>query len=491
MSHMYNPETLQEETEVLEHAGTKGMHWYERKYQNPDGTYTELGKERRREQYAATVKAKKEAAEKEKNESHIGEEKIGGKAYKDMSRRERRQARKRARHNEAERRRIREFNRDKREAIQKGDLKFLSKHRSELSDDEIVTAIDRYRRIKSLDTLERAEQQEKEDRYFNKAMRFLDKTSQVSNVAKRIYTDVKDMQTKHYTTERERLNNVKAVRDMERDARKEIRDIRNDELDYKNKLFNYNKAKEDREFDKKKRDEDREWDTSKRKEDRDYDVAKRNLDFLKSEDEYLYAPTKRAMEIADAKRKAEKWDYDKKELDYYNKHPEERNKKGANKDEVKKWFEEWSKNNALTGQPSKSKLGSWFKKYKEDDDRERYEDYLRRSNDDSKRNSKTYDDLDDLTSKYMNNLYNKYNNKYGSSKKEKTSIHDILPITEERDKRWKKERSSGNSYKVDKWVNEMKRKYMKERNLSAAEAEELAEDYVDAWIDFYGKQRKR
>lgn len=476
---MYNPETLQEETEVLEHAGTKGMHWYERKYQNPDGTYTELGKERRREQYAATVKAKKEAAEKEKekekNESHAGEDKIGGKAYKDMSRRERRQARKRARHNEAERRRIREFNRDKREAIQKGDLKFLSKHRSELTDDEIVTAIDRYRRIKSLDTLERAEQQEKDDRYFNKAMHFLDKTSQVSNVTKRIYMDVKDMQTKHYTTEAERLKNVKAVKDMERDARKDIRDIRNDELDYKNKLFNYNKTKEDREWEKDKR----EYEKSHREEDRDYELAKRNLDLEKSEKDYL--------------QKSEKWAYDKEELEYYKKHPEDRNKKGANKDEVKKWFEEWSKNNALTGQPSKSKLGSWFKKYKEDDNRERYEDYLRRSNDDSKRNSKTYDDIDKLTDKYMNNLYNSYNNKYGSSKnkKEKTSIHDVLPITEERDKRWKKERSSGNSYKVDKWVNEMKKKYMKERNLSAAEAEELAEDYVDAWIDFYGKQRKR
>lgn len=32
----------------LYHSGTKGMKWYRRLYQNPDGTYTELGKMRRR-----------------------------------------------------------------------------------------------------------------------------------------------------------------------------------------------------------------------------------------------------------------------------------------------------------------------------------------------------------------------------------------------------------------------------------------------------------
>lgn len=480
MTHMHNTEILQEETEVLEHAGTKGMHWYQRKYQNPDGTYTELGKERRREQYAATVKAKKEAAEKEKNESHIGDEKIGGKAYKDMSRRERRQARKRARHNEAERRKKREFNRDKREAIQKGDLKFLSKHRRDLTDDEIVTAIDRYRRIKSLDTLERAEQQEKEDRYFNKAMRFLDKTSQVSNVAKRIYFDVKDMQTKHYTTEAERLKNIKAINDMERDIRKEKRDILNEERKYRDE-------QEERKYKRRNDREDREYELEKRRRELEDRLDKKDND--REDREY-----KREQR----QREQEKWEYDKKKIEYDLAHPDSGGgkKKGMSQGQVEDLLREY---NLISGGGSlnKKKLGTWFKKYKEDDDRDRYEDYLRRSNEDTKRNSKTYDDIDELTNKYMNNLYNKYNTfgssktKIGRSKKEKLDIHDILPITEERDKRWKKERSSGNSFKVDKWVNEMKRKYMKERNMTAAEAEEMAEDYVDAWIDFYGKQRKR
>lgn len=35
----------------LAHDGTKGMKWYRRLFQNPDGTYTELGKARRRAAY--------------------------------------------------------------------------------------------------------------------------------------------------------------------------------------------------------------------------------------------------------------------------------------------------------------------------------------------------------------------------------------------------------------------------------------------------------
>ena len=38
---------------------------------------------------------------------------------------------------------------------------------------------------------------------------------------------------------------------------------------------------------------------------------------------------------------------------------------------------------------------------------------------------------------------------------------------------------------IDQWVKDMKKKYMKERNMSAAAAEEKAEEYVDAWINAY------
>lgn len=37
--------------EALLHAGVEGQKWYQRRYQNPDGTYTELGKIRKRAYY--------------------------------------------------------------------------------------------------------------------------------------------------------------------------------------------------------------------------------------------------------------------------------------------------------------------------------------------------------------------------------------------------------------------------------------------------------
>lgn len=44
--------------DCLLHSGTKGMKWYHRLYQNPDGTYTELGKLRRRQEYRQTEQYK-------------------------------------------------------------------------------------------------------------------------------------------------------------------------------------------------------------------------------------------------------------------------------------------------------------------------------------------------------------------------------------------------------------------------------------------------
>jgi hypothetical protein len=38
----------EEDLNSLEHYGVKGQKWGQRNYQNPDGTYTEIGKERRR-----------------------------------------------------------------------------------------------------------------------------------------------------------------------------------------------------------------------------------------------------------------------------------------------------------------------------------------------------------------------------------------------------------------------------------------------------------
>ena len=169
----------EEDQNSLEHYGVKGQKWGQRNYQNPDGTYTELGKERRRVAFIKEEKAKKESdANAHQNgieESIDTDTKIGGKAYKDMTRKELRQAKKRARHNEALRREKREFNRDKKAAVESGDLSFISQNISKFTNDEIDEALYRYNKINNLKALER--QNKKDSEYYaNKALVWLDKT---------------------------------------------------------------------------------------------------------------------------------------------------------------------------------------------------------------------------------------------------------------------------------------------------------------------------
>jgi predicted RNA-binding protein Jag len=87
---MYETDLLQEDAieESLSHHGIKGQKWHLRRFQNPDGTYTELGKERRRVGYEDPDKKKEDEDDKSKSNKstepvlseQTKEELIGGKA---------------------------------------------------------------------------------------------------------------------------------------------------------------------------------------------------------------------------------------------------------------------------------------------------------------------------------------------------------------------------------------------------------------------------
>lgn len=183
----------------LEHYGVKGQKWGQRNYQNPDGTYTDLGKERRRVKFIREEKAKKEAdANAHQNgieESIDTDVKIGGKAYKDMTRKELRAAKKRARHNEAERRAQREFNRDKKQALEDGDIAFISKNISKFTNEEIDAAMVRYKKMQDLKNLDKANQKDA-NHYIDKALHYLDKASQASKSISNIANNFNDMSKK-------------------------------------------------------------------------------------------------------------------------------------------------------------------------------------------------------------------------------------------------------------------------------------------------------
>lgn len=99
------------------HYGTKGQKWGERKYQNPDGTWTEIGKKRRR-------------GFKEKI-SHIIQKKRASKA-KESSVDENEKKRQRALHEK-----------EKNKAIQKGKASDIEKFKYELTKDQKREVLER------------------------------------------------------------------------------------------------------------------------------------------------------------------------------------------------------------------------------------------------------------------------------------------------------------------------------------------------------------
>ena len=96
--------------DYIAHYGTPKQKWGHRNYQYPDGTYTELGKERRR---VGTGERKPLLSEEEKRQR-------------------------------------RESYYDKKDAIRKGDIIYASKHLSEFSNQELDDIVDRYYKNKKI-----------------------------------------------------------------------------------------------------------------------------------------------------------------------------------------------------------------------------------------------------------------------------------------------------------------------------------------------------
>ena len=245
MMHMYeSDETLQkEDLNSLEHYGVKGQKWGLRKYQNPDGSYTELGKERRRVGYGKE-ESSKEDEKSSKGQNEAADVKIGGKAYKDMTRKELRAAKKRARHNEKERKAQREFNRDKRDAIDRGDLAFISKNISKFTNEEIDDAVNRYRKMETVRNLEAATRKP-EGYYLDKALSYLNKASQASKYITDISNNINN--AKKINAERKKAEGKIDAKDKEYwDTRKAKAEAEKTELELKKKRLEKKEAEADK-----------------------------------------------------------------------------------------------------------------------------------------------------------------------------------------------------------------------------------------------------
>lgn len=471
----YESTVIQEEDlDSLEHYGIKGQKWGQRRYQNPDGSYTELGKERRRVGYEDDVDAKKE---KDANANANGiettettDEKFGGKAYKDMTRKELRAAKKRARHNEKERRAQREFNRDKRAAIEEGDISFISENISKFSNDEIDEAVVRYNKMQTLKNLEAAKKNNG-DQFVDKAIKMLEKGSKASKAFTEIVNNFNDMSKK--SAERK-----KTQTDLDK-AETELTWLKNpkskpksekEELELKWLRDPKSKPKtEKEELDLKKQKTELNWflDPNSKPQTMSelLDIEKKKLE-NKQKEEGIRSQAgiaeqnieKGLKEKIDRQAKeleaTESWkkyisNLSRKEAEQATWEKAVREEEAEAKKNSKFWFSGQNNNKSLTG---------WFSKKNKEDVKG------------------TEFDMDD---KRVNMVTRKYLNKLKDSPK------DYFKENKVRNDQWKKDMKSYDADIIDDWVKDMKKKYMKEQKLSSKEAEKKAEAYVDSWLDAY------
>ena len=427
----------QEDENSLSHYGVKGQKWGQRNYQNPDGTYTELGKERRRVAFIKAEKAKEEDAKNQNSSDEDYEgEKIGGKAYKDMTRRELRAAKKRARHNEKERRLQREFNRDKREAIESGDMSFISKNISKFTNDEIDETIARLKRMQAIKDIEAANKQRSE-KYIDKALKFLDKASNATNSITNIYNKINESQQKS-------IQKKKLLKEYDKLSNPD---------DYKTEV---EKKKDTLELEKtmKELDELRNGKKKTTKEILEEEKAQKDLEKLRNPES--------DWEYVNKKLKDESFRRSQEEIERSNRYKADQEKYKAEKAKAE-WWKSGSKANDYT------------------DDNYAWLDNLEFGSQSGKKtkigSTKSKDfDLDDES---VNKITKKYIGKFKDAPK------DYFKEDQVRDDQWRKDMKKHDARVVEDWVKDMKKKYMKERNMDAKAAEQKAEDYVESWLEAY------
>jgi len=499
-------QSLLDETFALQHYGVKGQKWGVRNYQNPDGTYTEEGKKRRRVGYK-----KDETSEEDKV-------KIAGKAYKDMTRKERRAAKRKARHNEAERRERREFNRDKAEAMERGDLDFVTKHLEKFTNEEIQQVVNRYNTmqiVRDLDAKDKARKHKNADHYIDKAIHYLTKAA-----------DVTEQVTK--------------IRDYINKSNKTAEEAKKTKAERQKSELAYDQAKNPEKYDKKKTKDELEKDALEMQKARDA-ARKAKADADKAEQDYRKTmleadekdpEVKKAREALEKARQAvidadynvamteksheddKQWLKDQKKQEKQRKKEEKRRQKEQEDDddtystiaETNDFINAWRDKLYNDSQSKKDK-----KKDKKEDKVTYYQPTINLDDDDhmkiyndwnygktasqkrsiiervlgsdkikdysSYKPSKNHSyDLDDLNKESQKAL--KKIDKASKSTKSKYGDYDS-------DKRMYKDMKKHDSDVIDDWVKDMKKKYMKERGMSAEAAEAKAEDYVDAWLDAY------
>lgn len=455
---MYESTALQEEDlNSLEHYGVKGQKWGQRNYQNPDGTYTELGKERRRVAFIREEKAKKEAEDQNKSETE--DIKIGGKTYAQMTRKERREAKKRARHNEAERRATREFNREKRQALEEGNIAFISKNISKFSNDEINDAIIRYKTMQNLKDLDKATKKDAKH-FMDKAIKFLEGADKATSL-------VSNMITKTSNASSAVANKKKAWQELAY-----LKDPNSKPLTEKEKIelqwLKNPGAKPLTEAERLKNEKQKSENTKSANEAKQTEIDTRWKQFTDWEKSRDYVN----LSVEDFKNKWGSYDNSgggkqKGKGDNSSGKSNKISKEDAiSKSKSVDWEDEDSVSKFLddmgfSGQSKKQKIGSWFSKKDKD-----------------KVNKDTNSDFDPddkginvMTRKYLEQL--------------KQSPTDYFKEDKVRNDQWKKDLNKHDAAVVEKWIKDMKKKYVKERNMDSKSAEQKAEEYVEGWLEAY------